>query len=402
MAKLRLSYANIGKDAVEYLTSTGFGNYSSLPTGITGFTNSATLGNVDLKPEFTTTYEAGLEMSFLNSRIGFDLSYYYSLSTDQIIRSQISSSVGYVNKAINAGKIRNQGIELVLNGKPIVTDNFKWEASFNFSANRNKILSLPNDITYGSARGYGNAGITMKLVEGQSFGNIYGSYFQRYVGGGVDNSTNLDRDLPLLIGADGFPITSGSSQKILGNSQPKWIMGLTNTFTYKRFTLSTLIDARLGFEKYNWLEDFYAAFGLPDYTADRRSFRTFDGFLANGTPNTKQVWLGQRFGPDGVDYGEGYYRRFYRNISEPFVSDASWVRLRSASLSYSLPQNWLPKKTVRNASVSVTGNNLFLITKYYGVDPESSSYDSGSNIDGAAGFTYPTARTIMFSLNVGF
>ncbi|RZM09053.1 MAG: SusC/RagA family TonB-linked outer membrane protein, partial [Pedobacter sp.] len=230
---------------------------------------------------------------------------------------------------------------------------------------------------------------------------IYGSYFNRYYGGAPENDF-LDPSTPLLIGADGFPSISGGKQKVLGNSQPDWIAGITNTFTYKGFSLTTLFDARVGFEKYNWLEDFYSAFGLPDYTADRRSFRTFDGVLADGTPNTKPVWMGQRFGPDGVDYGEGYYRRFYRNVSEPFVSDASWVRLRSASLAYSIPTKWLPKKAIRNASVSVTGNNLWLWTKYYGVDPESSSYDSGSNNDGSAGFTYPTARTILFTLNLGF
>ena len=141
---------------------------------------------------------------------------------------------------------------------------------------------------------------------------------------------------------------------------------------------------------------------MPDYTADRRTTRVFDGVLANGQPNTKPVYMGQGAGPDGTNYGEGYYRILYRNVSEPFVSDASWVRLRSASLSYRLPAEWLPAKAIKNASLSVTGNNLWLWTKYYGVDPESSSYDSGSNNDGSAGFTYPSARTIMFSLNVGF
>jgi hypothetical protein len=124
--------------------------------------------------------------------------------------------------------------------------------------------------------------------------------------------------------------------------------------------------------------------------------------LLDGTPNTKQVWLGQALGPDGVNYGEGYYRLYHRSLSEPFVQDASWIRLRTASLSYSLPSKWLPKKAIRNASIAVTGNNLFLRTDYYGLDPESLSADSGSNVDGSAGMTYPAARTFLFSLNVGF
>ncbi|SER51570.1 SusC/RagA family TonB-linked outer membrane protein [Pedobacter rhizosphaerae] len=404
-AKLRLSYARIGKDATEYATFTGFTPNTAMPPGSAGLTIGSILGNPGLRPEFTNTYEAGLEMSFLKNRLGFDFTYYYSLSKDQIVRTQISSAVGYSTKFINAGDIRNRGVELVLNGKPIVGKDFRWDVNLNFSANRNKVLSMPAGITeivYGAARGYGNAGVTMKLIEGQAYGNIYGSYFNRYYGSQAEDPIVLDKNLPLLIGANGFPTISGGKQKLLGNSQPDYILGMGNTFNYKNFSLNVLFDARLGFEKYNWLEDFYSAFGLPDYTADRRTFRTFEGFLANGTPNTKQVWMGQRIAPDGVDYGEGYYRIYYRNVSEPFVTDASWVRLRSASLSYNLPQKWLPAKAIRNASLSVTGNNLWLWTKYYGVDPESSSYDSGSNNDGSAGFTYPSARTIMFTLNVGF
>ena len=403
-AKLRLSYARIGKDASEYSTFTGYSPYGSLPTGTGGLTIASNLGNPDLLPEFTNTYEAGLEMSFFKNRLGFDFTYYYSLSQDQIIQTQISSAVGYVTKSINAGDIRNRGVELVINGKPIVGKDFNWSVNLNLSANRNKVLNMPNgikEIVYGAARGYGNAGVTMKLIEGQPYGNIYGSYFQRYSPDPQDPIV-LDKNLPLLIGTNGFPIISGGTQRLLGNSQPDYIIGLGNTFNYKNFSLNVLFDARLGFEKYNWLEDFYSAFGLPDYTTDRRSFKTFEGVLANGTPNTKQVWLGQTTGPDNVNYGEGYYRIYYRNVSEPFVSDASWVRLRSASLSYRFPQNWLPAKVIKNASLSVTGNNLWLWTKYYGVDPESSSYDAGSNNDGSAGFTYPSSRQILFTLNVGF
>jgi hypothetical protein len=155
-------------------------------------------------------------------------------------------------------------------------------------------------------------------------------------------------------------------------------------------------------ERFNRLENFYAAFGIADYTADRRSYKVFPGVLADGTPNTKEVWLDQGIGPDGVNYGEGYYRRNYRAISEPFVQDASWVRLRSASISYALPRTWLSKTFVRNANLSITGNNLLLRTKYYGLDPENVSADSGSNVDGSSGFTYPAARSFLFSLNVGF
>jgi hypothetical protein len=345
-------------------------------------------------------------MAFFKNRLSFDLTYYYSLSKDQITQAQISSTTGYVTASINAGSIRNKGIELVLGGTPIQTKDFTWDASLNFSANRNKVISLKEGLTeiiYGAATGgYINSPVQFRLIPGEPYGNIYGSYYLRSYGTAVEDPNRTDKSKPLLIGANGFPISSLTRRKLLGNSQPDWIGGMSNNFTYKRVTLSTLIDARWGFEKFNRLENFNSAFGIADYTTNRRSFYTFPGNLADGTPNTKQVWLGQAIGPDGVNYGEGYYRLYHRSLSEPFVQDASWIRLRSASLSYSLPSKWLPRKAVRNASVAITGNNLLLRTDYYGLDPESISADSGSNVDGSAGMTYPAARTFLFSLNVGF
>jgi TonB-linked SusC/RagA family outer membrane protein len=405
--KARISYAKIGKDALPYSTSTGYSAYTSLPSGITGFTRGANLGDPNLRPEFTNTIEGGLEMNFFKNRLGFDFTYYHSLSEDQIINVNVSSATGYVRAAVNSGSMRNKGVELILKGVPIRNKDFKWDAILNFSANRNKVMSIKEGLTEisygGSSGGYLNSPVTMKLIPGEAYGNIYGTHYLRYYGNDKEDPVRTDKSRPMIIGANGFPVLAPvSSQKLLGNSQPDWIGSLTNTFTYKNFTLSAMFDARWGMERFNRLENFFVAFGIADYTADRRSYKVFEGVLADGTPNTKQVWLNQGVGPDGVNYGEGYYRNVYRAISEPFVQDASWIRLRSASLSYSLPEKWLPKNVIRNVSVAVTGNNLWLHTKYYGLDPESVSADSGSNVDGSAGFTYPAARSILFTLNVGF
>ena len=405
--KARISYAKIGKDALPYSTSTGYSAYTSLPSGITGFTRGANLGDPNLRPEFTNTIEGGLEMNFLKNRLGFDFTYYHSLSEDQIINVNVSSATGYVRAAVNSGSMRNKGIELILKGVPIRNRDFKWDALLNFSANRNKVMSIKEGLTEisygGSSGGYLNSPVTMKLIPGEAYGNIYGTHYLRYYGNDKEDPIRTDKSRPMIIGANGFPVLAPvSSQKLLGNSQPDWIGSLTNTFTYKNFSLSMLIDARWGMERFNRLENFFVAFGIADYTVDRRSYKVFEGVLADGTPNTKKVWLNQGMGPDGVNYGEGYYRNVYRAISEPFVQDASWVRLRSASLAYALPEKWLPKKLIRNLTLSVTGNNLWLHTDYYGLDPESVSADSGSNVDGSAGFTYPAARSILFSINVGF
>jgi TonB-linked SusC/RagA family outer membrane protein len=406
-SKLRLSYAQIGKDAQPYATSSGYASYTGLPTGYTGFTRSKLLGNEDLRPEFTNTYEAGLEMSFLDDRLGFDFTYYYSLSKDQILNINIANTTGFIRAAVNSGEMRNKGIELVLNATPIRTEDFSWDSRLIFSANRNKILSIREgleEITYATQFGYVGSTVTMKLIPGEPYGNIYGSHYQRYYGPGEEaDPLFLDESRPIVIGENGFPVRAPlSSQKILGNSQPDWIAGFTNTFTYKNLSLTGLIDARVGQEKYNQMDNFFAAFGIAEYTENRNDVIVFDGVLADGTPNTKPVWLGQGIGPDGVDYTNGFYRNVYRGVSENFVEDASWVRLRSLTMSYRLPEQWFESMFIRNASVSLTGNNLWLSTDYSGYDPENSSTPSGSNVDGFAGFTYPAVKSYLFTLNLGF
>jgi TonB-linked SusC/RagA family outer membrane protein len=407
LGKLRASYAKIGKDASPYSTITGYSPYVQLPSGLTGFTRSALLGDPSLRPEFTDTFEAGVEMGFLNNRLGLDFTYYNSLSSDQIILVNVSSATGYERAAINSGSMRNRGIELILRATPVRTNKFSWDMNVNFSANRNKILSIREGLTeinYASQSGYANSTVTMRLVPGYAYGNLYGRSYQRYYENAADANISpvLDRNRPIVIGANGFPVIN-TTQKILGNSQPKWIGGFNNTFRYGNLTLNVLFDARVGQYRYNQLGNWFSAFGIAKYTEDRNDIKVFEGVLANGSPNTKPVWLGQGKGPDGEDYGIGYYRNIHRGVSENFVEDASWARLRSAGLTYSLPVSLFQNSSViKNASVSVTGNNLAIWTNYSGYDPETSSTDSGSNVDGFTGFTYPAVRSFLFTLNLGF
>ncbi len=412
-AKLKFSYAQIGKDAGAYATSDGFANYTGLPTGYTGFTRPSLLGDPGLKPEFTNTYEGGLSMDFLGGKIGFDANYYHSLSKDQIISVPISSTTGFVTASVNAGSMRNKGIELTLTGNPVKNDNFSWQTSLNYSANRNKIVSLREDlteITAASEHGYLNATVTMKLIPGQAYGTMYGTEFKRYftpaeITAGLDKSKEAsDPSRPLLIGANGFPILGAlADQKKLGNVQPDWIGGWNNNFRYKAVSLNVLFDARIGQDRYNQLANYYSAFGMAKYTENRMDYRTFEGVLANGTPNTKEVWLGQGIDPKtNFDYQDGFYRYYHRGVSETFIEDASWVRLRSVSLGFTLPAKWTQRSFAKNVDVSVTGNNLILWTKYDGFDPESTTTNSGSNVEAFAGMTYPAVRSFLFSLNVGF
>jgi hypothetical protein len=209
----------------------------------------------------------------------------------------------------------------------------------------------------------------------------------------------------VVIGANGFPVLeSASVQRYLGSTLPKWIGSTLQTFRYKNLSLSVLIDVRQGQYKYNQLANFLAAFGESKVTENRDQTTVFKGVLANGTPNTKAVYLGQGVGPDGVDYNVGFYRNYFRGASENFVENASWVRLRSLSLSYALPVAWLNStKVISGASVSLTGNNLWMHTKYTGFDPETSSTSAGSNAsDSFSGFTYPATKSYLFSVNLQF
>ena len=413
-AKLRLSYAKVGKDANQYATSMGFASYTGLPTGYTGFTRSALLGNPTLRPEFTDTYEIGAEVNLFNGRLRLDGNFYHSISKDQILSIPISATTGYVTASTNIGSMRNKGIELSIGTAPVRNSNFSWNSDINFSANRNKILSLYGSesdvISVYSESGYIGSTVSLKLIPGLPYGTLYGRPVKRYytpeeISQGLDKSLVIDKSRPIVIGANGFPVLEATSvQKQMGNILPKFILGWYNSFKYKNIDFNFLFDGQFGHQAYSQLGNFMTAFGLTEKTLDRRDHVVFDGVLADGTKNTKEVWLGQGVDPQtGIDYGNGYYRNYYRAYSEPFVEDISWLKLRSASVNYNLPKEWFAGgQFIKNASIGFTGNNLLIFTKFNGFDPENVTTNSGSNVAGFAGFTYPGIRTYMFNLNVKF
>ena len=407
--KLRASYAEIGKDAGPYDNNSYYNPTVITSTGQIMWTRGDTRGDRLLKPERTSTVEFGTELRFLESRLGVDFTWYKLNSRDQIIPVFFSPTTGYTSFVTNAGEVENKGIELVLNGTPIKTRDFSWDATLNFSRNRNKVVKIIEGLTeivVGSHFGYINSGVTLKYVPGFPVGNLYGTTFQRYYGTKVDDKVTFDPSLPMVISSTGsnagFPVPD-LTQRILGNSQPKWIGGLSNTFTYKNLRLSFLLETQQGQDRYNQLGNFMAAFGIAKYTEDRTTSKVFEGVLANGSPNTQMVYLGMGKVPgDPRDYGNGYYRNIYRTVSEPFVENASWTRLRYLSLSYKIPVKWLKTNVIKDASVTFTGNNLILWTDFSGFDPETSSMPAGSNADGFTGFSYPAVRSYLFSINVNF
>jgi TonB-linked SusC/RagA family outer membrane protein len=407
--KLKTSYAKIGKDGDAYAITNGFETGAVVGSAVP-FYQSKTLGNPNLRPEFTNTMEVGTELRFLKDRLGMELTVYQQKSKDLLVPVSVSTSTGFDMAYVNAGEINNKGLEVTLSAMPVRTKDFSWDFRVNFSTNRNRVIRLNKDLQLSEIiisylSGYTGSGVTTKLVPGMAYGALYGRTYKRYYGSETDDRITFRKDLPLLIGADGFPVLDATSnQRYLGNSLPKWISSTMQTFRYKNLALSLLIDVRQGQYKYNQLSNYQAAMGGGKATENRVQTIVFDGVLVDGTANTKPVYLGQAVGPDGVDYMAGFYRNVYRGSSENFIEDASWIRLRSASLAYTLPGHLLSAtKTFTGATVSFTGNNLWMSTKFSGFDPEGSASSAGSNAsDSFSGFTYPAVRTFMFSLNLQF
>ncbi len=405
--KLRISLAQIGKDANPYSTSMVY-----IPTGapinnVIRFTRNNAAGTPTLKPELTTAFEVGTDLNFLNNRLGLDFTWYKSNSKDLIMDVSTAPGTGLTTITLNAGEIQNKGVELSLRGKPIAKKDFSWETQINFSANRNKVMSIYSKLEYipgGSSFGYGGSGPSFLYRPGHSVGDIYGTHWKRYYGNKTPDPLYIDKSLPIIIDSKGYPVRApGSDQKVVGNSMPDWIGSITNTIRYKDLSLSFMFDTQQGLEKWNQLDNFMAAFGIAKYTENRNESIVFKGVHDDGTPNTTPAFLGQGMGPDGVNHGAGYYRNIYRGVSEEFVQDASWVRLRTISVSYNLPASLLKNTFMDHASLSITGNNLLLWTKYNGFDPEASDAITGAlNSSSQAGFTYPPLRNILFSINVTF
>ncbi|MEP1086641.1 SusC/RagA family TonB-linked outer membrane protein [Algoriphagus sp.] len=401
--KLRASWAQVGKDTNPHILGATFVSPSVFPlNGQVGFSKNSTFGDPALKPERTTSIEFGTQLAFFNNKLNLDVTYYKSNSVDQIIPVPISDATGFSSYITNAGEIENKGFEFVLGGTPVEKGDFRWDVTANLTTNKNEVKGIRegiDQIVVGSQFGYVGSTVTMILKEGEAYGNIYGSHYTRP--GLAEGAEFLDRDLPQLIGANGFPVRNGT-QLVLGNAVPKLFGGLKNQFFYKGLEFSFLIDFRSGLEQYNQFGNFLSAFGKQEDSERRNETVVFPGVLADGSQNTKEVWLGQGIGPDGVNYGAGYWRNSVRGVSENFVNDASFIKLRNITLAYNLQPELLERTPFRTARVALAANNIILSTPWDGFDPESFSAGAGGNAVGFTGLGFPGVQSYFVTLNLGF
>lgn len=387
--KIRVNYATVGNDAP-------WGSIKNVYTPQRPFDKTKlfafpiTVKNPDLKPEQTESSEVGLEMAFLKNRIGFDASYYLAKSKNQIFALATSAAVGFTNKFVNAGIIRNNGVEISLYGSPVKTKDFSWNINVNWTKNNSKVLELYNGSTnlqLGSFQG----GVSINATLGQPYGTIQGKDFV------YDGNGNK------VIGANGYYLVTNTTTNVIGNINPKWTSGIQNTFKYKNVSLGFLVDFRHGGNVWS-LDQYYATYsgvlantaGLNDLgnplrnplTNDSKSGGVIlDGVTADGKPNAKRVVI---------------------DASSPtpppaaFSYDASYIKLREATLTYALPKNIVSKLgPLKAVDLSVFGRNLWIIHKNLpDADPEENL--SSGNIQGVQSGAYPTTRTFGFNAKISF
>ncbi|MBK5208675.1 MAG: SusC/RagA family TonB-linked outer membrane protein [Flavobacteriaceae bacterium] len=396
--KLRASYSEVGNATSPYqllATYRAVGStFASQAGNVNVFSLSSTIPSFNLKPQRTESTEFGGEFKFLNNRLGLDLTYYSALTKDQIMSVPVSSGSGYSSWLKNAGKIKNQGIEIQLYATPIQQSNFVWNLNLNWSKNKNTVVSLDDGIDELIISSfYSIYDITLKAIPGQDWGTIYGSDWQK------DDAGNV------LISSSGLPITADRPQ-VIGNVNPDFVGGIQNEFTYKSFKLSFLVDFRKGGDIYSYTKVTGQKAGILQNTVDgdqRVNGMVAKGVYAPGVVDANGVDIsGQTNSTIVAPYD--YWRRS-RSWASTDIVDGSFIKLRDVSLSYSLPRDFVSKLSMQSCTVSLYGRNLALLytdpSNDVHIDPEVSTGGVAAGT-GLEQYQLAPSRTLGFKLNVNF
>ena len=386
--KIRMNYATVGNDAPWGAIKNVYDQPAPFGSTIL-FSAPSTQNNPFLKPEQTQSKEIGLEMAFMQNRIGFDLTYYVTNTLDQIMPASVTSATGFSSTYVNAGNIENKGLELSVFANPIKTADFSWNLNVNFTQNKSLVVSLYNasqNLQLATFQG----GVSLNATVGQPYGILQGKTW-KFVNG------------EKLVKSNGrYDVTTTTTNNI-GNINPDWIGGLNNSFRYKNVTFNFLIDVKSGGSVFSLDQYYGGATGVMPESAllndkgnpSRSTIAEgggviMPGVLADGSKNTIRVE--NEYGTYGYAY----------NPAAGFVYDASYIKLREANLVYSLPSSIVRKLGgVKGVDLSVFGRNLWLIKKYVPyADPEENL--SSGNVQGNQSGAYPTTRSIGFNVKLLF
>ncbi|MBT9187919.1 SusC/RagA family TonB-linked outer membrane protein [Zobellia russellii] len=393
--KIRAGYAEVGNDLPAnnvYDTYTIINNFGNAV--LTSY--PSTKQNSELLPERTKEIEAGLETSMFNRRVGFDFTFYKRNTEDQLLDISQTTASGFSKRWVNAGEMENKGFEVGLNLVPVRTEAFEWGINVNWSKNENKVISLLGDSQNLQLQSF-QGGISINATVGEPYGTIRGS---GYV---FDDNGNR------VVNDSGYYLSQ--PDQVLGNVNPDWTGGISNTFRYKNLSLSFLIDIQKGGEVFS-LDNYYGGgTGLAVHTAGLNDLGNplrdpvtdgpdsggvlLEGVTESGEVNTTRA--------DATTYGGVFYwGNASRNPAAIHVYGADYVKLRELSLSYKLPvKKWFGDNLFSAANVSLVGRNLWIIDKKVPyADPESGL--GAGNVQGYLSGSYPTLKTVGFNLNLEF
>ena len=344
-----------------------------------GRVNENRFPSVNLEPEITRTLELGTELNFFNNRMNLDFTYYRQSTINQLLPVSVSQSSSFSEFLVNAGDVENTGIEAVLGGRPVKTTDFAWDVSLNFTRNRNEIVELAENLNNLSGEP-ARFGANVRNTVGGQVGDMYGTVFERDEAGNIVHNEN------------GLPIIA-QEREFIGNFNPDWFGGITNTLTYKNFSLGFVIDTKQGGEIYSLTSALSYGNGKHINTVRGRENPLFEilgeGVNENGEVNNNYARLDDYYGTIG-------------GVAEENTYDASFIKLRQVTLGYTLPQSLLSNAGIRSARISLTARNLFFIQNglsEIGLDPEA-VYNAGTS-----GFEYsslPGLRSYGVNINLSF
>lgn len=410
MMKVRASWANVGNDTNPYSLIEAYAttNYNG------SFTLPGTMTNPLLKPENVRSWEVGLEMKFLLNRLGFDAAFYDSSTTNQIVSATVDAIAGATSMRINAGEIRNRGIELSLHAVPILTRDFSWTIDLNWSKNWNKLVSLqdgwdpatPLEVNTGaSVKGT----IACYSYVGQPMNQLYGRGYQRAPADAFyidSNGNKVPCGGQILINAnDGYPMLTENSDVYLGRATPEWNGGFSTNFRFKDFSLGATFTASYGGKCYSITHAILAYKGkLKNSLPGRQGGLVVEGVnIAGYDENNNPIYQKNTTVTEAIN---DYYSqsKYVRTNAEENTFSTSFLKLKELRLDYSLPKRLCNRsKVFRNVSVGVYATNVFCVTQWPQFDPEEAGSLNGTDVyRGTEAGSMPMSRTYGVNIKLAF
>jgi TonB-linked SusC/RagA family outer membrane protein len=382
--KLRGNWAVVGKDAPPKQFDRIYKQYPTLPDGGYGVAPDYSVASDMLTPELSTSFEVGVDLRFFDNRTRLDAAYYSTSVNNQIVTVRVSPAAGFILQTRNEGWITNRGVEMTLEQDIIKNKNFSWTVALNFGLNRGTVEGLPEDVIE---------------ITGTQYGDIFPT---AYLHGSTTALSGKDyertADGQVIVDENGYPKINAKKDLIIGNREPDFLLGLSSKFDYRGISLSFLLDGRQGGDVVNVTER-----GMMSSGQDK-AVETYRG--------RQVVWEGVVLQPDGsykknttpivMDYQT--ITNYYHAVSSNFIEDGSYIRLSYVTIGYDISRLLKRNSPFKSLKASLTGSNLFLLTRYTGSDPQinASTTDGGTGSMGIDDYAVPSTRSFNLTLSATF